>query len=81
MTDYCDWPNRLVHLRFSRLVLFLEKWASIFTILILAVAGVQFPLLSIAAVVIFITMVCAWNYHFNLEEAAGMPISRFTVRY
>lgn len=76
-----DWATRLHHLRFSRLLLFLEKWASIFLVLLLAVAGVQFPILSMAFVVIFILFVCAWNYHFNLEEAAGMPVGRLVVRY
>jgi hypothetical protein len=70
-----------MHVRFSRLVLFMEKWASLILVLILVTAGVAPPVIGITLAIVAILFLFAWNSHFNFEEAAGMPVNRLTVRY
>jgi len=76
-----DWPTKLLHLRFSRAVLFLEKWMTVLLLCILVFAGLKWPFLATLGLMLLGLFVLAYNGHFNLEEAAGMPVNRVTMRY
>lgn len=76
-----DWTNRLLHLRFSRAILFFEKWLSFFFVSFLLILSMPWPIVSVVAFVCSVFFLLAYSSHFNLEEAAGMPVNYVTVKY
>ena len=76
-----NWSDRLGHLRFSRGLLFLEKWLSLFMIPLLIILSMPLPVISALVVFCAVWLFLAYNSHFNLEEAAGMPVNYVTLKY
>jgi hypothetical protein len=76
-----DWHTRLNHIRFSRAVLFMEKWTSLIFIAIMILAGFALPFVGAIGAVLAILFVLVYSGHYNLEEAAGMPVNRLSMRY
>lgn len=81
MSDNLDWGTRLLHIRFSRVVLFCEKWMSLVLVAVLLLASLPWQIVLAIAMICFVLFVLAHISHFNLEESAGMPVSRITMKF
>lgn len=76
-----NWHDRLNHIRYSRFVLFMEKWATVLCILVLLSAGYNKIAGTFLAVFLFFTWFAAHQNHYGIEEAGGLPVNHFSVRY
>jgi len=81
MSDgYADWHTKLFHLRFSRLVLLTEKWASVMFFCWFLLFGVAHATLVVIGLAFFLLYLHAHISHRNLEEAAGIPTTSIVLR-
>lgn len=72
-----SWFERLHHIRFSSMMLAIEKWFSIFVLCFLILAGVG-PISMAAFVVVFLVLYCHVHVnHYELLEGAGLPTVRW----
>lgn len=81
MTDEVSWPQRLSHVRYSALLLFVEK-ISLAMVLIMLIGCKVAP--SIIWGYLFVALIFLMHTHANhygLIEAAGMPVVRFILRF
>lgn len=76
-----SWPTRLHHVRFSRLILFLEKWASIYIVCVLFLLGYSPTIAAACALFLFVAYALVHAGHYLLEESAGLPVNRWTFRF
>ena len=76
------WHVKLHHLRFSRFILLIEKWMTMF-LFCLAVAFPEFHrvIVVVVFVVLLIHFLVTHNKHFELESEAGMPSNQIVLRY
>ena len=76
-----DWNGRLHHIRWNRLVLFMEKWFSLLILGFFFLLDFQ-PVSVVALALILLFMyVLAHNHYYSLEGAAGLPSNQIIVRY
>lgn len=81
MNDSVTWAMRLSHIRFSRVVLFAEKWLSLILLVALLVLGFGNAIFTCFAILIFLLFALVHANHYNLEETGGMPINRITLKF
>lgn len=75
-----SWKQKLFHIRFSRLVLLCEKWFSIMIICWLLLFGITPTNLTITGILFFAGYFWTHANHYNLEEAAGLPVNRVNIK-
>jgi len=73
-----DWQQRLFHLRFFRLLLFLDKFFSIAFVAFFAIFFSPQTAILAAAFTLF-QHVALLTYVQRLEQAAGMPVSSLAI--
>lgn len=75
------WHERLNHVRFSRLILFADKWLVL--IVSIVMLYLNFPLQLIASYAVFAAVMFGLQYakHTVLEDAAGLPTNHLVIRY
>lgn len=81
MDDRLTWTDRLNHLRFWRTIVLMEKWLSVFFLCWLFLAGLSPLKLTIVGFLFAVCYFVVSQTHFNLEDAAGMPVQHLVVRY
>lgn len=79
MTDELPWPQRLNHIRFSALLLFIEKVLVAMAIVMLFVAKMPLWLMSVVCFVGLVSILHAHANHFAIVEASGMPTARLRI--
>lgn len=76
-----SWLEKLSHLRFSRVVLLMEKWFSIFIVCWLVLVGVTTTNIWISAVALGLVYAIAHMHYHDLEDAAGLPVRHLVLRF
>ena len=76
-----NWSDRLNHIRFSRCVLFLEKWFSVIILVLLVILKLNPIAVAVVSAIFAIHYLMTHAGHFLLEETGGMPVNRVTMRY
>lgn len=76
-----DWNGKLHHLRWSRLVLLVEKWLSLFLLGFFFLLELHPVTLVLIAACLFGLYLLAHNHYHTLEDAAGLPSNHMIVRY
>lgn len=76
-----DWQTKLSHIRWTRLVLFMEKWLSVFIMCFFSLFDFH-PLTRAAfALLLFVSWLVAHNNYHTLEDSAGLPTNHLVIRY
>ncbi len=81
MSDSVSWLEKLSHLRFSRIVLLMEKWFSIFIVCWLVLVGVTSVNIWISSVALALAYAVAHVHYHDLEDAAGLPVRHLVLRF
>lgn len=76
-----DWNGRLHHLRWNRLVLFMEKWFSLFIFGFFFLLDFGPVFLVVIALGLAFLYLIAHNHYHTLEDCAGLPSNHLVVRY
>lgn len=71
----------LFHLRWTRLVLLVEKWMSLMIMALFMIMAVHPAGLVFIAAVLIVFYLIAHNHYHQLEFAAGMPANQLVVHY
>jgi hypothetical protein len=75
------WFDKLHHIRFSMLLLTLEKWFSVFIVCFLVLAGIAPIWLSFSVFVLFLLYLHFHANHYELVQGAGLPVVRAVLRF
>lgn len=81
MTDYIDWPQKLMHIRFQSALLFLEKWMTVTVLMLFYIHGFPWPVIIVLSSIWVLNYFWSWSKHVRLQEAAGLPVGRLLIKY
>lgn len=76
-----DWHTKLHHLRWTRLVLLMEKWFSLLLFAFFCLLQLHWAVLVLIAYGLAHMYFFAHNHFHTLEDAAGLPSNHLIVRY
>ena len=76
-----NWVERLHHLRFSRWVMLIEKWFSVMLLVFLLIVDIDHRVIVASAFLLFLLYFFVHANHYNLEEGAGLPVQRMTIKF
>ena len=76
-----NWETRLHHIRWARLVLFMEKWFSLLFLGFFFLLDVPSAWLVVLALIFAVTYFACHNHYHSLEDAGGLPSNQLVVRY
>ena len=78
---FMEISEELNHIRFNRLVLFVEKILTIVLVLLAVLAGPEYKLLFVVAVVVILVYWTLSKQQAQLENSIGLPAPRLVIKF